>query len=45
MNHQVKKPIEPSASCNRDSFNFEVWASLVKPQLLAALQKRATKDL
>jgi hypothetical protein len=45
MNNQVKKSVETPVSGNKDSFNFEVWASLVKPQLIAALQKRATKNL
>lgn len=39
MNTKVKKSFETLGSCNNDSFDFELWASLVKPQLLAALKK------
>jgi|GEM_PF-6675113 len=41
MNIGVKKSVKASASDNDDSFNFETWAREVKPQLLAALKKRA----
>ena len=33
-----------SYSCNHDSFNFELWAKKVKPQLLATLQKNSEKQ-
>jgi hypothetical protein len=39
MNTKIKKPFETLVSCNNDRFDFELWASLVKPQLLAALKK------
>lgn len=48
MSTQVKKNlkdelVEESLSNNNDSFNFDVWAAEVRPQLYAALQKRAAK--
>lgn len=39
MNTKVKKPVETLVSDNNDNFNFELWASLVRPQLLAVLKK------
>ena len=47
MNHYLKKqqpdkPIDAENSATDDSFNFELWARAVRPQLLAALQKRTT---
>jgi len=35
--------IESSFRYNNESFNFELWAKEVRPQLVAALQKRSTK--
>lgn len=43
MNTQVDKPVEAPVDSNNNSLDFELWASLVKRQLLAALQKRTTK--
>ena len=43
MNTAVQKSVKASASDNNDSFNFERWAREVKPQMLAALKKRAEK--
>lgn len=40
MNTKSKKPVEAPVSADNDSFNFELWASKVRPQLIAALQKR-----
>jgi len=45
MNNQVKKPIAIPISGNAHSFDFEVWVRLVKPQLLAAVRKKANKHL
>ncbi len=37
---------QPSVRTNAsaDSFDFELWAAEVRPQLLAALQRRATES-
>jgi len=47
MNIQLKEQqtelIEPSYSTNSNSFNFEVWASAVKAQMMAVLEKRNTR--
>ena len=40
---QQNKPVEVLVSTNDDSFDFESWARVVRPQLKAALQKRVTK--
>lgn len=42
-NHRKDKPVEALLSLNDDRFNFEVWASEVRHQMLASLQKRAVK--
>ena len=47
MNHYLKKqqqdlPANAENNATDDSFNFELWARAVRPQLLAALQKRTT---
>lgn len=45
MSNESKKLIEtPVTGSNNDSFNFDLWAKAVRPQLLAALQKRTTKS-
>ena len=43
MSNKLEKLIKTPVSGNNDSFNFELWARAVRPQLLAALQKKATK--
>ena len=43
MSNKVEKLIKTPVSGNNDSFNFELWARAVRPQLLAALQKKTTK--
>lgn len=42
-NKQQDKFVKGAVSANNDSFDFELWAREVRPLLLAALQKRATK--
>ncbi|HCF26219.1 MAG TPA: hypothetical protein DEV81_03115 [Cyanobacteria bacterium UBA11049] len=39
---QMDKPVDASVSPQDESFNFELWARAVKPQLLAVVQKRTT---
>lgn len=42
MNKKCKnQPLEAVNSIKYNSFNFELWAALVRPQLIAALQKRS----
>lgn len=38
--NQEQNQSTESASASMDDFNFEQWARLVRPQLLASLQKR-----
>jgi hypothetical protein len=38
---QLSSPIKAKANEFSNSFDFERWANAVRPQLLAALQKRA----
>jgi hypothetical protein len=40
LNQQQEKVIDTSAIGNRDCFNFELWASEVRRQMLASLQKK-----
>jgi hypothetical protein len=42
MSNKERKLIETPVNGDNNSFNFELWARAVKPQLLAALQKRTT---
>ncbi len=47
MNTKIEKKLQdkPGAltSDNVKSFNFDLWANKVRPQLLAALKKKETK--
>ncbi len=45
MNTTEKKPLENQAYPHpiSDRFDFDLWANKVRPQLLAALQKKAGK--
>jgi hypothetical protein len=43
LNTQLAEPVETSASANRDYFNFELWASEVRRQMLASLQKKGSE--
>ena len=40
MSNKLEQLIKTPVSGNNDSFNFELWARAVRPQLLAALQKK-----
>ena len=40
MNSKKIKNVDPPVSSDNDSFNFELWASEVRAQLLAVVQKR-----
>jgi hypothetical protein len=44
QNQQKDKPVEGLFSLNSDRFNFDLWASEVRRQMLASLQKRAVKE-
>ena len=35
------KLVETAVTYSSDSFNFELWTKEVRPQLIAALQRRA----
>jgi hypothetical protein len=43
QNQRKDKPVEAFLSVNSDRFNFDLWASEVRRQMLASLQKRAVK--
>jgi hypothetical protein len=45
MNRNLKKQqLNNSVSANDNSFDFESWARAVRPQLLAALEKRTIES-
>lgn len=44
-NRQQGKPAEGSIIAGTEAFNFELWASEVKRQMIASLQKRASNWL
>ena len=42
-NQQQSQAFETFSSANSNNFNFEEWASEVKKQMIASLEKRTTK--
>lgn len=42
-NQQQSQVFETFSSANSNNFNFEEWASEVKKQMIASLEKRTTK--
>ncbi|MBE9170150.1 hypothetical protein IQ238_22375 [Pleurocapsales cyanobacterium LEGE 06147] len=41
--NKITKFSKESVDYNSDNFDFELWAQLVKPQLIAALEKSNEK--
>ena len=41
-NRQQGKPVEGSIIAGTEAFNFDLWASEVKRQMIASLQKRTS---
>jgi hypothetical protein len=39
-----KKEVLPSVNPNHENFNFEIWASAVRRQMLAVLQTNVSGD-
>ncbi len=40
---QQAYPVETSANGNQDFFNFELWATEVRRQMIASLQKKGAE--
>ncbi len=40
--HKKQSSFVGSEALNRSDFNFELWVKQVKPQMLAALQRRSS---
>ncbi len=43
LNKQQDKLVETSLSSNREYFNFELWATEVRRQMLALLEKKGSE--
>ena len=43
MSTNIQSPTQTLVRENKNNFNFDLWAKEVKPQLIAALKKRAEK--
>jgi hypothetical protein len=43
LNKQQDKLVETSVSSNREYFNFELWATEVRRQMLALLEKKGSE--
>jgi hypothetical protein len=43
LNKQQDKLVETSVNSNREYFNFELWATEVRRQMLALLEKKGSE--